>query len=73
MALIDSIFSFAASYCPSPCVPMGATAINYPTRFYQGSTIEFNCRTEKVYGGSEKRRCMRNKRWSGEDLDCTGN
>lgn len=72
LILNNLLFDIAGSYCNAPCVPFGATTLHKPRYYGMGATVEFNCEDKEPFSGSTKRICMKNKRWSGTELDCTG-
>ena len=59
-------------YCDSPCVPLGSEVVSLTQSFSYGSELEFICSNQDVVIGTVTRKCLKNRKWTGTDIDCTG-
>lgn len=64
-------FLFVGSYCVDPGTPEGA--IKTGRSYNLGDIIQYRCEHSlKLYKGSLKRICLKNRTWSGEPPKCVG-
>lgn len=59
-------------YCESPCVPTGSEVASLKPAYFCGSQLIFTCSDQNFINGTITRTCMKNRKWSGSDIDCLG-
>ena len=62
--------TLAASDCGNPGIPDGGA--KQGMRYNMGNVVKYRCEDGFTMFGKATRECLRNRRWSGEEVTCEG-